>query len=100
MRNTVFLPWMHDVSHAPPRGVKADSGPWSFVAKERTVSHRDAAKVLPKKPAILTAHGYTALSLLFGALVVVAPLVFTALRKNEANAMDDDLEGWGWSFIT
>jgi hypothetical protein len=82
MRNTVFLPWMHDVSHAPPRGVKADSGPWSFVAKERAVSHRDAAKVLPKKPAILTAHGYT------------------ALRKNEANAMDDDLEGWGWSFIT
>jgi hypothetical protein len=60
---------MHDVSHAPPRGVKA-------------------------------AHGYTALSLLFGALVVVAPLIFTALRKNEANAMDDDLEGWGWSFIT
>jgi len=81
-----------ELGHLEELGLERD-------ARRGRRQHGVAAKVLPKTPAILTAHGYTALSLLFGALVVVAPLVFTALRKNEANAMDDDLEGWGWSFI-
>jgi hypothetical protein len=58
-----------------------------------------SAKVLPASPTVVaTPNGYTALSLLFGALVVVAPLVFTALRS-KPSAMDVTVEGKGWAFL-
>lgn len=58
-----------------------------------------AAKVLPTKTVLISSSGYTALSLLFGALIVVAPLVFTALRKSPVSATGSDVEGWGVSFM-
>jgi hypothetical protein len=59
-----------------------------------------SAKILPASPTVIaTPNGYTALSLLFGALVVVAPLVFTALRSGRPSAMDTVIEGKGWAFL-
>ncbi len=59
-----------------------------------------SAKVLPANPTVVASpNGYTALSLLFGALVVLAPLVFVALRSGNPSTTNQTVEGRGWTFL-
>jgi hypothetical protein len=58
-----------------------------------------SAKVLPATTVVVSPSGYTALSLLFGALVVVAPLLFVATRKGRADAKGPVYTGYGWAFL-
>jgi hypothetical protein len=59
-----------------------------------------SAKVLPTPTTVVDSpNGYTALSLLFGALVVVAPLLFTTLRSGKPDPKGPVYTGYGWGFL-
>lgn len=59
-----------------------------------------SAKILPTTTAVVVSpNGYTALSLLFGSLVVVAPLVFTVLRSAKPSSTGPVYTGRGWGFL-
>jgi hypothetical protein len=59
-----------------------------------------SAKILPTTPTVVVSpNGYTALSLLFGLLVVVAPLLFTALRSGTPDPKGPKYQGYGWGFL-
>ena len=58
-----------------------------------------SAKILPAATVVVSANGYTALSLLFGALVVLAPLLFVASRSGKPDAKGPVYTGHGWAFL-
>jgi hypothetical protein len=59
-----------------------------------------SAKILPATAAVVASpNGYTALSLIFGSLVVVAPLVFTASRSGKPSPAGPVYTGRGWAFM-
>jgi hypothetical protein len=58
-----------------------------------------SAKILPARTVVVTPDGYTALSLLFGILVVVAPFLYTALRKGRPGAQGPHFTGRNWAFL-
>jgi hypothetical protein len=59
-----------------------------------------SAKILPATSTVVgSPNGYTALSLLFGALVVLAPLLFTASRTGKPDPKGPIYIGHGWAFL-
>src|SRR5262249_35260574 len=59
-----------------------------------------SANVLPATTAVVVSpNGYTALSLLFGSLVVLAPLLFTALRVGKPDPKAPQYIGRGFAFL-
>jgi hypothetical protein len=58
-----------------------------------------SANILPAGTVVISPEGYTALSLLFGILVVVAPFLYTALRKGEPSSEGPVFTGRNWAFL-
>ncbi|HLF48044.1 MAG TPA: hypothetical protein VJA45_01615 [Methylomirabilota bacterium] len=58
-----------------------------------------SAVLLPKETTLLPKAQFSSLSLFFAALVVIAPLVYNAIRRNTATSNTQiRYEGWVWSF--
>ena len=59
-----------------------------------------SANVLPpKKTVVMAPDGYTALSLLFGILVVLAPFLYTAFRKGRPRPTGPEYRGRNGAFL-
>lgn len=90
-----------------PRGTTIDFPQWEFSkswASNLTVVGAVlgtvlSAKVLPKRTVVVTPDGYTALSLLFGILVVIAPFLYTAFRKGKRTPTGPEYEGRNGVFL-
>ncbi len=58
-----------------------------------------SGKVLPARTVVITPDGYTALSLLFGILVVLAPFLYTAFRKGRPTPTGPEFAGRNVGFL-
>jgi hypothetical protein len=94
--------WAYGETHLKK---KAPGPKWSFSSWATTLtavgallSTVVAAATYPSEPAQISKDSLVALALLFGALVVVGPFVFQAIRNPKANPADQEAGLWGYSW--
>lgn len=112
----VVVAWRRDRDPRRVLGLDVDDLTWDFSKSwgsnltlvGAVLSTVLAAKILPmsqttpatSKTVLATPDDYTALGLVFGILVVLAPFVFVALRKGDLNSKGKaEYHGFGWTFL-
>jgi hypothetical protein len=98
----VYFAWGFDGTHLSK---KAPGPKWSFSSWATTLTAVGAvfstvgtAATYPPEPVQITKDSLVALSLMFGALVVIGPFVFQAMRNPKASASDQESGLWGYSW--
>jgi hypothetical protein len=86
-------------------GKKAPGPKWSFESWATTLTAVGAivgtvvaSAAYPSDPVEISKDSLVAMTLLFGALVVIAPFVFQALRNPRSDAADQEAGLWGYSW--